>query len=189
VAFDEFALLSTTCCHYAWAEKSTAPKAPSNEKGRQKLNGFLAVDLRSWKTTADFQPQAKAEDVVLALAMVVLRDAALGFRRIVLVLDNRRIHGGAMKAGLAELLAEIALAQGVAVDFLHTPVYSPDFNPAEYLIRLVRKNSLYHLPVTLTVQERAERIRGRLAQAPPQTPKQMANILRHIYGLPETGWS
>jgi len=189
VAFDEFALLSTTHCHYAWAEKNAAPKMPSNEKGRQRLNGFLAVDLGSGKTAADFQPQAKAKNVVLALAMVVLRHAALGFRRIVLVLDNCRTHGKAMKAGLAELLAEIALAQGVAVDYLHTPVYSPDFNPAEYLIRLVRKNSLYHLPCGLDVRARAERIRGHLAQVPPQTPKQMANILRHIYGLTKNGWS
>lgn len=189
MAFDEFALLSTTCCHYAWAGKNTAPKVPSNEKGRQRLNGFLAVDLGSGRTTADFQPQAKAENVVLALALIVLRYAALGFHRIILLLDNCRIHGQAMKAGLAELLAEIALAQGLAVEFLHTPVYSPDFNPAEYLIRLVRKNSLYHVPCMLTVQERAERVCRHLAQGPPQTPEQMANILRHIYGLPKNGWS
>lgn len=189
MAFDEFALLSTTHCHYAWAGKNTSPKVPSDEKGRQRLNGFLAVDLVSGKTTADFQPQAKAENVVLALAMVVLRYAALGFSRVVLVLDNCRIHGKAMKAGLAELLAESAMAQGVAVEFLHTPVYSPDFNPAEYLIHLVRKHSLYHLPCDLDVWARAERIRGHLAQAPPQTPEQMANILRHIYGLPKNGWS
>ena len=100
MAFDEFALLSTTCCHYAWAEKNTAPKVPSNEKGRQRLNGFLAADLRSGKMAADFQPQAKAENVVLALAFIVLRYAALGFRRVILLLDNCRIHGEAMKAGL-----------------------------------------------------------------------------------------
>lgn len=162
---------------------------PSDEKNRKKTNGFLAVDLGSGKTSADFQPQAKAENAVYVLALIVLRYAQLGCRRIVFILDNCRIHGDAMKAGLAELLAEIALARGIAVDFLHTPVYSPNFNPAEYLIHLVRKNSLYHLPYTLTVQERAERIRYHLAQAPPQTPKQMSNILRHIYGLPKTGWS
>ena len=94
-----------------------------------------------------------------------------------------------MKDALAELLAEIALAQGVTVSFLHTPVYSPKFNPAEYLIRLVRKNSLYHLPASMPLNDRAERIRQHLAQAPPQTPQQIKNILRHIYGLPKTGWS
>ena len=189
MALDEFALQSTTCTNYAWAAKNTAPKVPSKEKNRKKLNGFLAVDLGNGKATADFQPQAKAENAIQVIALIVLRYAQLGFRRIVFILDNCRIHGDAMKAGLAELLAEIALAQGIAVDFLHTPVYSPNFNPAEYIIRLVRKNSLYHLPHTLTVQDRAERIRSHLAQAPPQTPEQMGNILRHIYGLPKSGWS
>ena len=94
-----------------------------------------------------------------------------------------------MKAAVNQLLAEMVLAQGMTVDFLHTPVYSPNFNPAEYLIHLVRKNSLYHLPHSLTVEERAERIRDHLAQGPPQTPEQMNNILRHIYGLPKNGWS
>ena len=162
---------------------------PSNEKKRDKLNGFLAVDLDSGITTVDFQPQAKTPNAVYVIALIILRYAQRGFRQIVLILDNCSIHGQAMKAALAELLAEIALAQEITVSFLHTPVYSPSFNPAEYLIRLVRKNSLYHLPWTLTVQERAERVRSHLAQAPPQTPQQLENILRHIYGLPKTGWS
>jgi hypothetical protein len=189
VALDEFALQSTTDTHYAWAEKNTAPALPSNEKRREKLNGFLALDLGTGKTTVDFQPGAKTGNAVYVIALIVLRYASLGFRQIVFVLDNCSIHNDAMKAALAGLLAEIALGQGIAVDFLHTPVYSPSFNPAEYIIRLVRKNSLYHLPCTMTVQDRAERVRGHLAQAPPQTPQQIKNILRHIYGLPKNGWS
>jgi hypothetical protein len=186
---DEFALQSTTYTHYGWAEKNTAPALPSHEKKREKLNGFLALDLKSGKTTVDFQPQAKTGNAVYVIALIVLRYAQLGFRKIVFILDNCSIHNDSMKAALTELLAEIALAQGIAVDFLHTPVYSPNFNPAEYLIRLVRKNSLYHLPCTMTIQERAERVRGHLVQAPPQTPQQIKNILRHIYGLPKNGWS
>lgn len=186
---DEFALQSTTCTHYAWAEKNTAPALPSNEKKREKLNGFLAVDLDTGHTTVDFQPQAKTENAVYILALIVLRYVQRGFRQVVFLLDNCSIHNDTMKAALALLLAEIALAQGISVDFLHTPVYSPKFNPAEYLIRIVRKNSLYHLPWTMTIQERAERIRQHLAQAPPQSPQQIENILRHIYKLPISGWS
>ncbi len=189
VALDESALQSTTYTHYAWAEKNTAPALPSNEKKREKLNGFLALDLGTGKTTVDFQPGAKTDNAVYVIALIVLRYASLGFRQIVFILDNCSIHNDAMKAALAELLAEIALASGIAVDFLHTPVYSPSFNPAEYVIRLVRKNSLYHLPCTMTVQDRAERVRAHLAQAPPQTPRQIKNILHHIYGLPKSGWS
>jgi len=186
---DEFALQSTTYTHYAWAEKNTAPALPSHEAQRQKLNGFLAVDLNSGQTTVDFQPQAKIENAVFVIALIVLRYAAMGFHQIVFVLDNCSIHNATLKAALTELLAEIALAQGIAVDFLHTPVYSPNFNPAEYLIRLVRKNSLYHLPCTMTIQERAERVQAHLAQAPPQTPEQIKHLLRHIERLPTSGWS
>lgn len=186
---DEFALQSTTYTHYGWAEKNTAPTLPSNEKKREKLNGFLALDLQNGATTVDFQPRAKTRNAVFVIALIVLRYALLGFRQILFILDNCAIHNDSMKAALAELLAEIPLARGIAVDFLHTPAYSPSFNPAEYLIRLVRKNSLYHLPCTMSIQERAERVRGHLAQAPPQTPEQIKNILRHIYGLPLSGRS
>jgi transposase len=147
------------------------------------------VDLKSGKTTVDFQAKATRENAVFAIALLVLRYAQLGFRQILLILDNVPIHAAKMKAALAELLAEIPLAQGVTVNFLHTPVYSPGFNPAEYLIHLVRKNSLYHLPASMPVKERAERIRRYLAQAPPQTPQQIKNLLRHISNLPKTGWS
>lgn len=153
------------------------------------MNGFLAVELGSGQTTVDFQAEAKTGNAVFVIALLVLRYAQQGFRQIMLILDNARIHGDGMKDALAELLAEISLAQGVTVSFLHTPVYSPKFNPAEYLIRLVRKNSLYHLPASMPLSDRAERIRQHLAQAPPQTPQQIQNILRHIYGLPKTGWS
>lgn len=186
---DEFALHSTTCTHYAWAEKNTAPTLPSNEKKRDRLNGFLAVNLTTGHTTVDFQSRAKTDNAVFVLALIVLRYAQLGFHQILLVLDNCAIHGEAMKATLAAVLAEIPAVLGITVNFLHTPVYSPGFNPAEYLIRLVRKTSLYHLPVTLTVHDRANRIQAHLAQAPPQTPQQLNNILRHIDRLPKTGWS
>ena len=166
-----------------------APALPSHEARRQKLNGFLAVNLNSGQTTVDFQPQAKTANAVYAIALIVLRYAAMGFHQIVFILDNCSLHNATMKTALTELLAEIALAQGIAVDFLHTPVYSPNFNPAEYLIRLVRKNSLYHLPCTMTIQERAERVQEHLAQAPPQTPEQIKHILRHIERLPTSGWS
>lgn len=147
------------------------------------------MNLATGHTTVDFQPRAKADNAVFVLALIVLRYAQLGFRQVRFVLDNCSIHGEAMKATLAELLAEIPAALGITVSFLHTPVYSPSFNPAEYLIRLVRKTSLYHLPVTLTIQERAHRVQRHLAEAPPQTPPQLANILRHIERLPKTGWS
>ena len=90
-----------------------------------------------------------------------------------------------------ELLSEIAeLAhwpdlKATTVEFPHTPPYSPALNPAEYLIHWVRQETLYHLPCTFTLQEKADRVRHHLAQAPPFTPEQMQKLLRHIYKLPK----
>jgi transposase len=109
------------------------------------------------------------------------------------ILDNATIHRAAMKAAVAELLAEIAenpawaSLKNINLEFLHTPSYSPAFNPAEYLIHLVRQDALYHLPCTFTLQDKAERVKLHLAQGPPLTPKQMGNLLRHIGNLPRSG--
>jgi transposase len=189
VALDEFALQSTPCTNYAWAEKNTTPALPSNENQREKSNGFLAVELTTGKTTVDFQPKAARENVVVVLALIILRYVQLGYRHILFLLDNCPIHNEAMQAELMKLLAEMAMTQGVTVGFWNTPVYSPAFNPAEYMIHFVRKNSLYHAPPTMTVQERAERIQSHLAQAPPQSPEQIKNLVRHICELPVgSGW-
>ena len=75
-----------------------------------------------------------------------------------------------MKAAVGELLAEIAEAnawtelKNVTLAFLHTPAYSPKFNPAEYLIHLVRQDALYHLPCTFTLQDKADRVQAHLAR-------------------------
>lgn len=45
IALDEFALQSVPYTHYAWAEKNSKPKIESDERHREKLNGFLAVDV------------------------------------------------------------------------------------------------------------------------------------------------
>ncbi|CAA9890152.1 conserved hypothetical protein [Candidatus Methylobacter favarea] len=40
IASDEFALQSTPYSHYAWVEKNTKPKMPSDERHRQNLTVF-----------------------------------------------------------------------------------------------------------------------------------------------------
>jgi hypothetical protein len=97
------------------------------------------------------------------------------------------------KATVAGRLAEIAGnparagLKGIKLEFLHTPPYSPAFNPAECLIHLVRQDALYHLPCTFTLQDKAGRVQELLAQGPPLTPKQMGNLLRHFGNLPRSG--
>jgi len=193
VALDEFSLQSVPDTHYAWAPKNAAPSVPSDERNRTRLNGFLSVDLQRGTTHVDFRKESKTEDAVVAILLLVLRYAQLGCHWITVILDNATIHRAAMKSAVVELLAVIAedpawagLAT-VSLAFLHTPAYSPAFNPAEYLIHRVRQDALYHLPCTFTLQGKAERVQRHLAQGPPLTPKQMENLLRHIGNLPRSG--
>lgn len=188
VAMDEFALQSLPDTHYAWAERNTAPRVPGDERRRARLNGFLTVDLRRGTTEVQFRPEGKTPDVVFVLVLTVLLYVQRGCRRITVILDNARTHRHDMQTAVKALLAEIgAQWEAVAattVEFLHTPAYSPAFNPAEYLIHAVRQEALYHLPCTYTLPQKAERVRRHLAQGAPFTPQQMNKLLRHIYKLP-----
>ena len=190
---DEFSLQSVPDTHYAWTPKNTAPTVPSDERNRTKLNGFLDVDLQQGTTHVGFRKEAKTNDAVVMVVLLVLRYVQAGFHWITVILDNATIHRDAMKSAVSELLAEIAgnpawaELKNINLEFLHTPSYSPKFNPAEYLIHLVRQDALYHLPCTFTLQDKAGRVQEHLAQGLPLTPKQMGNLLRHIGNLPRSG--
>lgn len=193
MALDEFALQSVPNTGYAWAPKNTAPVVASDERHRQRLNGMLTVDVERGTTQIDFRTECKTADVVFVVVLTVLRYVQRGYHFITLILDNARTHRHAMETAVWALLAEIAELgnwgdlRRTTVEFLHTPPYSPAFNPAEYLIHWVRQDALYHLPCTFTIQNKAHRVRYHLAQGPPFTPKQMHNLMRHIYNLPRSG--
>ncbi len=195
MALDEFSLQSVPDTHYAWSPKNTAPTVPSDERNRTRLNGFLSVDLQRGTTHVDFREESKTGDAVVIVLLLVLRYAQLGYHWITVILDNATIHRNAMKSAVSELLAVIAEnpawagLKDINLSFLHTPSYSPAFNPAEYLIHLVRQDALYHLPCTFTLQGKAERVQEHLAHGPPLTPQQMESLLRHIVNLPRSGKS
>ena len=82
-----------------------------------------------------------------------------------------------------ELFNELALQTELpefSLNFWHTPSYSPQLNPAEYIIHEVRRNGLYNVPCTLTVQEKAGRIQDQLAKNSPMNDLQMHKLLDFI---------
>jgi len=183
IALDEFALQSTPYTHYAWAEKNTKPKIPSDECHRQKLNGFLTIDVQRGSTRVDFKKQSTTEIAVGVVVLTVLIYLQKGFNHLTFLLDNAKIHGKKMEANVHKWLAEIAQQVTLpefTLSFWHTPSYSPQLNPAEYLIHEVRRNGLYQVPCTLTVQEKAERIRTQLARGSPMNDQQMRKLLDFI---------
>ena len=148
------------------------------------------MDLKDGSTHIEFRRNSKTADVVFVVVLTILRYAQLGYHWITLLMDHARTHGRKMEAEVRQLLTEIIAGsdwddlQRTTVEFLHTPRYSPAFNPAEYLIHWVRQDALYHLPCHFTLQEKADRVRDHLAQGPPLTPAQMQRLLHHIYRLP-----
>ena len=131
VALDEFALRSVPDTHYAWAERNTAPRVPSDERQRTRLNGFLTVDLHRGLTGVQFRSRGKTGDVVFVVVLTVLRYVQQGCHWITLILDNARTHRHALEVAARELLSEIAeLAhwpdlKATTVEFLHTPRTRP----------------------------------------------------------------
>jgi transposase len=180
---DEFSLKSTPDTHYAWSEKNTKPRIFSDEGHRQRVNSFLTVDVQRGTTRVDFRKQSTTEEVAVVLVLTVLIYLQKGFSLLTVLLDNAKTHGIRMEVRVRELLAEIAeqiILPTFSLNFWHTPRYSPKLNPAEYLIHEVRRNCLYQVPCTLTLQEKAERIQLHLARGSPMSDQQMRNLIDFI---------
>ena len=169
--------------HYAWAIKNTKPKIPSDERHRQKVNGFLTVDVQRGTTRVDFNEHSDTEEVIAVVVLTVLIYLQKGINQLTFLLDNARVHGKLMEKGVQALLTEVAALIALpafSFNFWHTPIYSPRLNPAEYLIHEVRRNGLYNVPCTLTVSEKAERIQHQLAICSPMTEQQMLGLISFI---------
>ncbi len=68
----------------------------------------------------------------------------------------------------------------IAIEFIHTPAYSPDFNLAEYEIHLLRLQKLHHLPSNITIAE----IENTLEEVKIlMTSEQILKTLDHIFAL------
>ncbi len=190
IAVDEFSLQSSTTTHYAWAGRNGKPRIPSDEKHRRRLNGFLGVELKSGTTLVQFREQSTTLQAIAVYCLMILAFARKGCHWFKIILDNASIHRKSMREGIEALLEELATYPGfetlapLTLSFLSMPSYSPDYNPAEYIIHAVRQQSLYLVPHDVSLEQKAQRIRDHLARGSPYTAQQLANIIRHISRLP-----
>jgi hypothetical protein len=183
IALDEFALQSTPYTHYAWTEKNTKPKIESDERHRQKLNGFLTVDVQRGTTRVDFKKQSSTEMAVGVVVMPVLMYLQKGFKQLTFVLDNAKIHGNKMEASVHQWLADIAQQVSLpefTLDFWHTPSYSPQLNLLSTLSMKCGETGYIKSLVLFTVQQKAERIGTQLARGSPMDEQQMRGLLDYI---------
>jgi hypothetical protein len=93
IAFDEFALQAVPYPHYAWAEKNTKPRIESDEQHREKLNGFLAVDVSRGDTHVEFNKHSTTAEAVFVIVFILLSYLQKGVTTITFLLDNASIHG------------------------------------------------------------------------------------------------
>jgi hypothetical protein len=115
--------------YYAWAERNSKPEVPSNEKRkRNKVNGMISVDAISGEIYLELKPNSKTEDVsqyFIDLCKDMHKD---NVDRLFISLDNNSTYKEKMKRQLKEHLQSAGLADKIAVEFIHTPAYSPNFN-------------------------------------------------------------
>jgi hypothetical protein len=88
IALDEFSLQSLPYTHYAWAKKNTKPRIPSDDRHRQKLNGFLSADVQRGSTRVDFNRHSTKEEAVMVVVLTVLVHLQKGLSELTFLLDN-----------------------------------------------------------------------------------------------------
>ena len=58
-----------------------------------------------------------------------------------------------MKYQLKFHLINAQISDKIVVDFIHTPIYSPNFNLVEYIIHLLRLKLLHYLSLDVNIQQ------------------------------------
>lgn len=182
--FDEFAVYNRPSTHYGWAEKNTRPQVPSNEsQKRERLNGLLAVDAVNGEEFLRLTPIAKTEDIALYFGELCQECVREGIKHLTIILDRNSTHKDKLRRYLWAELFTSGIDEQIAVEFIHTPPYSPNFNLVEYLIHLLRLRLLHHLPSDTSIADVETRLKTFFETQQLQTPIQISNTIQHIYNL------
>jgi hypothetical protein len=165
-------------------KKNTKPTIESDEQHREKLNGFLAVDVTRGDTHVEFKKHSTTAEAVFVIVLISLIYTQKDVTNLTFLLDNARIHGAKMEAGVQQLLAEIALQRTLPAFMLlfwHTPSYSPKLNPAEYVIHEVR-------PSTAQLDSRYRRLQRFISDAHNVDYDGVARFIMYLFGFLATDY-
>jgi DDE superfamily endonuclease len=178
IFIDEFSISTRPSTYYMWGEVGKQPQIRSNEKNRTRTNGFVSVDAISGEIDLWQSSVAKAPQV----AEFCFRQAQLAlkndFQKLYIVLDNNKTHLKAMKAIFNQMLTDNNMS--IQVIFKHTASYAPKYNPAEYIISMIRRKILHHMATDFTIEQVCERM-SEIAQTELlQTKEQVWNTIDHI---------
>ena len=168
---------------YGWAERNTRPEVKSNERARNKLNGFLCVDAQSGEEYLGVSPYSKTEDVSEYFANLCADCVELDYTQLCIILDNNPTHKLKMQSQLAEHLEEMGLTQSIQVEFLYLPSYSPKLNLVEYVIHLLRLRLLHHLPMGTTLAQIRQQLHQFTNSNQFLSAAQVQKTLNYIFSL------
>lgn len=187
IFFDEFSCSTRPNTSYAWAIRNTKPKVKSNERNRFRLNGLMSIDITTGKEYLKLTKQAKTDDIVDYFYNLAIDTIKEGCDQLWIILDNNSTHKDKMKEKLKQKLNQLYKTSNIEkptkIYFDHTPPYSPDYNLAEYIIRLIRQTLLHHLPLDTTLQDIEQRLSTYFKHNQLQTPKQIQSTIDHILRL------
>lgn len=77
-------------------------------------------------------------------------------------------------------LEDFGIRNKVEVEFVHIPPYSPKMNAAEYVIQIIRKKFLKHLPANQAMEQVLDRLLPKINGQELITAEKMQNILARI---------
>lgn len=178
IFIDEFSICTRPSTHYMWAEQGKQPLVKSNEKNRTRTNGFVSVDAFSGEISVWQNPKAQSEQVAEFCLIQAKLAQKQKFPRLKIVLDNNKTHLKKMKIRLKQSLIDNDLS--MPVEFIHTARYAPKYNPAEYIIALIRKKITHHLPCDFTIEQVFQRMEDIIQNETIQTNEQVWNTIDHI---------
>jgi hypothetical protein len=181
--FDEFSLSTIPTIYYGWAPVNTRLEVASNERYRERINGFLSVDGVTGKEYFQTSVSAKTPAVAHYLADLVADTVKEGYTHLTIILDNNPTHKKKMRALLTEALLTRNLQEKITLSFIDTPPYSPQLNLTEYLIHILRQKLLHHHRYNTSLTDLIQRVTDSLAGESLQSPQQIAATWHRILKL------
>lgn len=156
---------------------------PSYEKNRTIRYGLLAVDAHNGTESIDFAKKLNSENVAEYFHHLAIDAKQAGYTLLTVIIDNNSMHKDKMRYELWLRMHEQHNLDGLRVQFIDTPRYSPELNLAEYIIHQLRLRHFHHLPSRPKVDELCQNIRNSLKKKQLQTKEQIRVTINHILKL------
>lgn len=179
IFIDEFSISTRPSTYYMWGEQGKQPQIKSNEKNRERTNGFISVEAISGHISLWQSKVAKSPEVAQFCFQQAQQAQNQGYSVLKIVLDNNKTHQKKMKLLFEQLKQAHQLA--IDVQWIHTAKYAPKYNLAEYIIGIIRKRALHHLEPDFSLDQVIAMLNEVVENETIQAKEQIWKTLDHIF--------